>query len=278
MGQTILITGTNSGFGKLAALTLVKSGHTVIGTMRDSKGRNRQAAEVLKGAGVRIIEMELTSDESVDRGVREAGSIDVLINNAGFGSIGLEETITSRQFSEQLDVNVVGAHRVLRAVLPQMRERKKGTVILVSSGLGRIVLPLMGAYAASKAALEAIADAYRYELRPLGIDVTIVQPGAFPTDFRSRLSVGADQGRAQGYGPFAGALDGLQVMFDQMLTGPAAQNPQDVADAIVSLVEGDTGSRPDRVVVDKMNPHGVIALNRAHLEVQDALLAAWGSR
>jgi NAD(P)-dependent dehydrogenase (short-subunit alcohol dehydrogenase family) len=173
-------------------------------------------------------------------------------------------------------VNVVGAHRLLRAVLPGMRERRDGLLVLVSSGMGRLVLPLMGAYSASKAALEALTDAYRYELRPSGVDATIVQPGVYPTEFRSRLVVGHEQARARGYGPLAHALEGWQASIDQMAEGPDAQDPEAVAAAIVGLVDAAPGTRPDRIVVDRATPQGVLALNEAHLQVQKGMLTAMG--
>jgi len=268
MSQKILITGTNSGFGRLASLALARKGHTVFGTMRDIAGRNRASAEELRaiasqeGLQLHVVEMELTSDESVNSGVKEilsrAGTLDVVVNNAGYSLLGVEETLTSEQLLEQLDVNVVAPHRVMRAVLPTLRGRGKGLVINISSGLGRVVFPLMGAYAASKAALEALSDAYRYELKATGVDVTILQPGAHPTDFHSRLSVGKDAERAQGYGPFANGVEMMAGALRQMTDGPGAQDPQAVVKAILDLVEAPAGSRPSRVVVDVQTGHNGI--------------------
>jgi NAD(P)-dependent dehydrogenase (short-subunit alcohol dehydrogenase family) len=285
MTKNIFITGTNSGFGKRTAVALADLGHHVFATMRDVAGRNREAAEELSKAGdsapgsIQVVEMELTSAESVNAVVarvhEQVGHLDVVINNAGYGLAGLEETLSDAQLIEQFNINVVGVHRVLRAVLPGMRERKSGLLIHISSGVGRIVFPLMGAYCASKAALEALADAYRYELKPLGIDSTIVQPGPFPTDFRARVDAGQDSGRASGYGPLANGMEMLAANLNAMFDGPDAQDPQDVVRAIIALIDAEPGTRPDRVVVDKVF-EGVPSLNEAHRTVQKMVLASLG--
>lgn len=280
--QVILVTGTNSGFGRLITLTLARKGHAVFATMRDIGTRNAAAAaefQALNAAeGLRIhpIEVDLGSDASVNGAVeriqREVGAIDAVVNNAGAGFIGLEETLTPDQLEDLYRVNVIAPHRVSRAVLPSMRARGKGLLIHISSGLGRLVFPFMAAYCSSKAALESLFDGYRYELAPLGIDSVLVQPGAFPTDFGSRIRMGGDADRAAGYGPVADGLNGLMAGMQAMLTGPQAQNPQDVADAVLALVEAPAGGRPDRVVVDKISGQGVEILNATHRQIQEPAL------
>jgi len=283
MSLNIIVTGTNSGFGRLITLTLAQKGHKVFATMRDLAGRNAAAAKELIEAGkgnVDVVEMALTDDASVESGVAsvlaKAGHVDVVVNNAGYASLGLEETLTSKQLLEQYDVNVVGPHRVMRAVLPTMRARSKGLIVQVSSGLGRVVFPIMGAYSSSKFALEALSEAYRYELKPTGVEVSIVQPGAFPTDFGKRVSVGADQDRAQGYGPLSNAVEMMGKNFEQMFSGPNVPNPQIVADAVLNLVDTPAGSRPARVVVDPMTGTSTEALNKAHAEIQKIMLGGFG--
>lgn len=284
--QKILITGTNSGFGRLTALSLARKGHTVFATMRDVGGRNKAVAEEFRGIAaaeglkLNVVEMEVTREESIAAAVsdvlKKAEYLDVLVNNAGFGAMGHAEAMTPTQLQELFDVNVLGAHRTMRAVLPSMRQRGKGLVVNLSSGLGRVVMPFMGAYCAVKAALEALTDAYRYETKMLGIEATIIEPGAFPTEFGTRVMLGKDMERAQGYGPMADGPQKMGAALQQVLSGPMAQNPQDVADTIVQLIESPAGSRPDRVVVDKLGGEGVPALNKAHLEVQRGMLGALG--
>ncbi|MDC0740282.1 SDR family oxidoreductase [Polyangium mundeleinium] len=283
MSQNVFVTGTNSGFGRLITLTLAKKGHTVFATMRDITGRNAAAAEELTKAGegrVHVLEMAATDDASVNKAVaaalEKAGHLDVVVNNAGYAALGLEETLTSEDLLRQYDVNVVGPHRVLRAALPSMRARGKGFVVQISSALGRLVFPVMGAYGSSKFALEALSEAYRYELKATGVELTIVQPGAFPTEFGQKLAVGGEQERAQGYGPFANALEMMGKSFEQMFSGDNVPSPQLVADAVLALVESPAGSRPARVVVDPTSAPATEGLNKAHAEVQKHLLAGMG--
>jgi len=285
MSQKILITGTSSGFGRLTALALARRGHTVFATMRDIAGRNRAVAEEFhalatkEGLKLHVVEMSMEQDSSVEAGVAQALAkaeyFDAVVNNAGFAAAGLSETLTSAQVVHQLDVNVAGPHRVMRAVLPSMRRRGEGVVINVTSGLGRMTMPLMGIYCASKAALESLSDAYRYELKPLGVEVSIVQPGAFPTDLAQRMVPGQDASRADGYGPMAKGMEQMSASFERMFSGPDAPNPSDVSEAIIKVIEAPKGKRPQRVVVDS-HPEGVIALNNAHNEVQKGLLQGMG--
>ncbi len=284
MSQNVFVTGTNSGFGRLITLTLAKKGHQVFATMRDVAGRNAAAAEELTKAGegrVHVLEMSPTDDASVARAVNaaleKAEHLDVVVNNAGYAVLGLEETLTSEQLLEQYNVNVVGPHRVLRAVLPSLRARGKGLIIQISSGVGRVVFPIMGAYCSSKFALEALSEAYRAELKPTGVELTLVQPGAYPTDFTKRLVVGADQERAQGYGPLVNGVEMISKNFEGMFSGDNVPNPQAVADAVATLVDAPTGSRPARQLVDNSPMGGMVdGLNKASAEVQKELLGAFG--
>lgn len=283
---TILVTGTNSGFGRLTSLALARRNHTVFATMREPAGKNRAAADELRRIAeteklaLHVLELDVTDDASVDRAVAAAiaaaGQLDAVINNAGYGMGGLAETVTPDQFLRELDTNVVGIQRVNRAVLPAMRARKAGLIVHLSSGLGRILLPFVGPYAATKWAVEALAETYRYELKPTGVEVSIVQPGAFPTNFGAAMVTGADQARAAGYGPLEHGYEQFGAQLAQMFAVPNPPDPQEVADAIVDLVETPAGKRPARVVVDRFNGRGAEALNSAHAEVQRALLGGMG--
>jgi NAD(P)-dependent dehydrogenase (short-subunit alcohol dehydrogenase family) len=271
--QRVLVTGTSSGFGRLTALSLARRGHHVIATMRDPDGKNRDKAAHLRGvAGIEVRALDVTSDDSVTAAIAAAGELDAVINNAGRATIGLAETITPAQLLRDYDTNVIGMQRVNRAVLPAMRARRRGLIVCVSSGLGRLVMPVVGLYASTKWAVEAMAETYRYDLKPTGVELTIVQPGAYPTDFGSQEPAGDDQARAAGYGPLAGALDA----FKQRMTKPSAADPQQVADAIVRLVEAEPGTRPARLSVDATGAPLTVRLNDAHAEVQRELLTAIG--
>src|SRR5689334_20191138 len=159
MGKTVLITGASTGFGRDAAERLARRGHRVFATMRDIDGRNApNRAALLRLAReekllLHVLELDVTSDDSVQRAVsfaeREAGAIDAAINNAGQLAMGVCEAFTPEQFTEIMDVNLIGMVRVNRAVLPAMRARRSGAIIHLSSGAGRVTLPGLGAYCAS---------------------------------------------------------------------------------------------------------------------------------
>ncbi len=283
--QNILLTGSNSGFGRLTSESLARAGHRVFASMRDISTRNAQAAEELRnfesvgGGSIHPIEIDVTSEETVARGVaaalEQAGHLDVAINNAGLGSWGLTETFTPAQLASLFDLNVCGPHRINRAVLPGMRERGAGLLVHVTSMVGRIVFPVMGTYCSSKFALEALAEAYRYELSATGVDSIIVQPGAYPTRFMTGMVLPADGARASGYGPLEQLPEQIAAGLAGMLSGDAAPNPQMVADAILRLIETPAGSRPLRTVVDA-HPEGAEAINQVCAQVQAGALGGMG--
>jgi NAD(P)-dependent dehydrogenase (short-subunit alcohol dehydrogenase family) len=272
----ILITGTSSGFGKLTTQALAGKGHTVVATLRDVAGKNKDAAaELRKVDRCTVVELDVTSDKSVDAGVaaaiKEVGHLDVVVNNAGYAVGGLVETVTAAQMLAEYDTNVIGVHRVNRAVLPHLRERRSGLLVHISSGLGRRPLPLLGVYSSTKWAIECYAEVLRYELKATGVDSVIVQPGAFPTEFNAKSMAGADQARAAGYGPLAHGLEMMGARMQQMFAVPNPPHPQEVADVIVGLVDMPAGKRPPRTVVDPTRK-----LNDANAEVMRAVLNAMG--
>lgn len=145
-----------------------------------------------------------------------------------------------------------GVQRVCRAVLPHMREKRSGLLINISSLLGRIAIPFYGPYNASKWALEALSENYRCELSQFGVDVCVVEPGGFPTTFIDHLMRPSDGERAVSYGEFGQMSEGFLKGFEQALAANPAQNPQNVAKAVATLVGTPAGERPFRTVVDKM--------------------------
>lgn len=286
MGSNVFLTGTNSGIGRLAALTLARRGHQVFATMREPAGKHRAAADELRTAAqsmpgsIAVYPMELAMGGGVERTceavLRDAGHLDVVVNNAGLIAMGLAETMTDQQLLYQLDVNVVGPHRVLRALLPSLRERGQGLLLHVSSTLSRMVLPAFGVHGACEAGAEALMDAYRLELRPLGVETTIVQPGLHPTGFLDRLMVGDEPERAAGYGSMSDATDRMGDVVRERIMGKNPPNPQIVADTIAMLVELPPGGRPERFVVDDHDAGEVLRVNDAHKRVQEDLLAKVG--
>jgi NAD(P)-dependent dehydrogenase (short-subunit alcohol dehydrogenase family) len=278
MSKTILITGTSSGFGRDTAETLTDAGHRVFASMRDIAGRNRTHAEELRAKGIHVVELDVTDDASVERAVKLvlilAGRLDVLINNAGLGSLNVSEAFTANQLRELFDVNVFGVQRVLRAVLPYFRSQREGLVINIGSTLGRVTVPFFGLYGASKFALEALTDTYRYELSQLGIEVVLVQPGSYPTGIFASAQIPADTERIAAYGELGRIPDRLMQSIADSFKGENAPNPHEVAEAITKIVEQPSGSRPARVVVGQSL--GADVMNAQAEAVQTELVQALG--
>ncbi len=182
MGKVVLITGASAGFGNLAVKELLKQGHTVYaGARRIEKMRD------IEKLGAKIHKMDVTSDEDVNAVVadiiKNEDKIDVLVNNAGYGGYGMVEAVPLEEAQRQFDANVFGLARVTKAVLPHMRSKKSGTIINMSSVVGRAGSPMIGWYGASKHAVEALSDALRAEVKGFGIKVALIEPGAMRTEF-----------------------------------------------------------------------------------------------
>jgi len=226
--------------------------------MRDTSSRNASTAEALRseanreGWNLDVLDMDVTDDASVNQAVKQAldraGRIDVVINNAGIAAHGLTEAYTAEQHQRVFDVNVYGVVRVNRAVLPAMRRQSSGLLIHVSSGLGRAVIPGFAVYSASKFALEALADAYRFELAPLGIDSVIVEPGIHRTPILEKFIAPADQNRVAEYGSTAEAIARVRGAFEGASSAPETPGPEGVVEAFVRLIETPAGERPFRTV------------------------------
>ena len=259
MSTAILITGASTGFGRDAAERLARRGHHVFATMRDIRGRNaehRESLERLAGReelSLRVLELDVTDEGSVQNAVQaaleHAGHLDVVINNAGVAGVGVTEAYTPEQFQQMFDINFFGVVRMNRAVLPYMRRQRSGLLIHVSSGAGRLSVPAMAAYCASKFALEALADAYRFELLPFGIDSVLVEPGIYRTPIFDRIVTPADGERLASYGKAAGYADAVLGTFKNAIGAPDAPGSDEVAEVFVRLVEMPATDRPFRTVV-----------------------------
>jgi short-subunit dehydrogenase len=182
MKNVILITGASAGMGKEFAKELLKDGHIVYGA-----ARRLDKMDDIKQLGVKILELDVTSETSMVKAVeaiiKAEGRLDVLINNAGFGSYGAIEDVTIADARYQLEVNVFGAARLIQLVLPYMRKHNNGKIINISSIGGKIALPLGGWYHASKFALEALSDSLRNEVKQFGIDVVVIEPGGVKSEW-----------------------------------------------------------------------------------------------
>jgi NAD(P)-dependent dehydrogenase (short-subunit alcohol dehydrogenase family) len=268
--SNVFITGAASGFGRLTVDALLSAGHTVAGSMRDTRGRNSDAAAALTDRGVSVFEVDVTDDDSVSAGVDDViaalGTVDVVINNAGVGALGLQEGFTSDDFKRVFDVNVFGVQRINRAVIPHMKARRSGLLIQIASLTGRLSIPFQGPYSPSKWAVEALAELYRVELSQHGIESAIVEPGGMPTEFLGRLLAPSDPSRLADYGDVAELPAGFLNSFETTFAANPAQKPQLVADAVVDLIALPRGERPFRTVVDRMGLGDLVAPYNEHLE------------
>jgi NAD(P)-dependent dehydrogenase (short-subunit alcohol dehydrogenase family) len=213
----------------------------------------------------------------VEQALAWLGGLDVVVSNAGVAAAGLVETFSDQALARIFDVNLLGTHRLMRAVLPVLRPAGRGLLIYVSSTLGRELMPFLAGYGASKFALESYAEGLAMEVGPLGIETCIVQPGTFPTTSILRNLVPADDGgRADGYGPMAEAPGQLFAGLGAMAASGQAPDPQQVADVVVRLVDAPRGQRPLRVAVDPGGFDGAARLNAVAAEVQQEKLAGFG--
>ena len=285
--SVVLITGASSGFGNLSARTLASAGHRVFAGVRDPADRGAAEAAALRawsvetGADVQVLPLDVTQPDSVAAAmsvvIAAAGRMDVLYNNAGVAAAGLMETFSAEAVQRMFDVNVLGPERMLRAALPHLRAAGGGLVIQMSSTDGREVMPFLGIYNATKFAVEALSDAWRYELAAFGVEVSILQPGTFPTTSILKNCAPPDNaGVAPAYGDLARAPDGLFAALQQMVASGQAPDPQMVADAVLALVNAAPGTRPHRVVIDPSGFDGAARVNAVSAQVQADLLGRFG--
>jgi NAD(P)-dependent dehydrogenase (short-subunit alcohol dehydrogenase family) len=191
--KTVLITGGTDGLGRAAALLLAEKGYRVFATGRSAQKRaelDRIAAD--RKLPLETLELDVCDDASVTRGVQsilqKAGVIDVLVNNAGVGLMAMVEELKAEDLRRLYETNIFGVLRMTQAVLPHMRERKNGRILMLSSVSGFITPPTQGAYSSSKHALEAISNALRLELYPFEIEVILIEPGYILTSFSQTAS------------------------------------------------------------------------------------------
>lgn len=180
--KIIIVTGASSGFGKDTVKKFLNDGNVVY-----SGARRVERMKDIEKLGAKVMKLDITEDESVnafiDTIVKEHGKIDALINNAGYGAYGMAEAVSIEDAQRQYDVNVFGTARMTKAVLPHMRNKKRGTIVNISSIAGKLTTPMCAWYSSSKFALEAYSDALRREVKGFGINVVLVEPGAMNTGF-----------------------------------------------------------------------------------------------
>jgi NAD(P)-dependent dehydrogenase (short-subunit alcohol dehydrogenase family) len=287
ISKVVLITGSSTGFGRGAAEALARKGYTVFASMRECSGRNaghRQALEDLakqERLALFVEELDVTSEESVEKAVErivaQSGRIDVVINNAGVATLGITEAYTVSQWKQLFEVNLFGVVRVNRAVLPTMRRQRDGLLIHVSSGAGRVTIPYFGVYCASKYALEALADAYRFELKPFGIDSVIVEPGIHRTPILDHLGVPEDKERMTQYRDGTSYADRVRGTFDAANASADTPGVEGVVNEFERLIEMPWGERPFRHVPTPVMQPVLAGLNATSEEVRKAMAHAFNT-
>ncbi len=186
MSETILITGASTGIGRATAEHFARLGWNVVATMR----RPEQAGQWVRQPNVQALALDVLEPAGIRAAIESAiathGAIDVLVNNAGYGMVGPFEASTPEQVERQIGTNVIGLMNVTREIVPHFRERRRGTIVNVSSVGGRVTFPYYSVYHATKWAVEGFSESLSYELAPFGIRIKIVEPGAIKTDFYDR--------------------------------------------------------------------------------------------
>jgi NAD(P)-dependent dehydrogenase (short-subunit alcohol dehydrogenase family) len=282
-GKSVLITGCSSGFGRVGALHYARAGAKVIATMRNlprPEAESLAAEAAAEELDLHIVEIDVLSEEQVAAGVAEAeriagGAIDVLVNNAGIGITGPIELQDMEATQLMFDTNVFGYQRMARAVLPGMRAAGSGQIFAISSQLGRVIVPGAGQYSPTKFAVEAMFEQLAYELVPHNIEVTIIQPGGYPTQIwvsRNRYTTAlrdrTPDERKEGYPAL------VERMGTEDGSGRSA-DPADVPRAIAEIVAMPPGTRPLRRAVHP-GPKPQEAINRVSAETQVAWLGESG--
>jgi NAD(P)-dependent dehydrogenase (short-subunit alcohol dehydrogenase family) len=281
MKKTILVTGATAGIGRHAALELVRLGHHVIATGRREQALDELAKEARAilidtdgGGKLDVLRLDVTDDAAVEASVAivnelTAGhGVDVLVNNAGYGQMGPLESVTTADLRKQFETNVFGLMAMTRAFVPQMRKRGSGRVINVGSIGGRFTFPLMGAYNATKYAVESLSDALRCELAPFGIDVAIVEPGPIKTEFNAVAmdTIDADRVSTSPYARVLEQAEKVKSRFDSRAAGPEVTTK--------AIVHAATARRPKvRYVVPPM-----LAAALALLSILPTRLVDYGMR
>ncbi|MGW2329267.1 oxidoreductase [Streptomyces sp. NPDC001700] len=256
MPKTALVTGASSGIGEATALKLRELGYTVYGAARRTD-RLRKLAD----HGIHALAMDVTDDDSlrtgVDRIISETGRIDVLVNNAGYGSYGALEDVPLDEARHQFEVNVFGALRLAQLVLPHMRAQRSGTVVNITSMGGKIYTPLGGWYHGTKFALEALSDCLRLEAKPFGIDVVVIEPGGIATEWGG---IAADKlEKSSVTGPYARQATAVAASLRSEANAKRNSPPAVIADAIGKAV---TARRPKPRYATGFGARPLIALRR----------------
>ncbi|PEP39439.1 short-chain dehydrogenase [Bacillus pseudomycoides] len=240
MSKIVIITGASSGFGFLTALELAKKDYFVIATMRNLNKQTEllsQAAALHLQQNIKIHQLDVTDQKSIHAFqlfLKELNQVDILVNNAGYASGGFIEEIPVEEYRRQFETNVFGAISITQIVLPYMRKQKSGKIINVSSISGQVGFPGLSPYVSSKYALEGWSESLRLEVKPYGIDVSLIEPGSYNTNI---WEVGKElaENYSESTSPYKAYMDKIQNHINN--GSDTFDNPVDVARKIVAIAE-----------------------------------------
>ena len=273
--KTAVVTGASTGIGRATARMLKSRGWQVFPT-----ARSRTDIELLQGEGFQPVELDLADPDSVAAAAKEIlelskGALGAVVNNAGYGQPGALEDLSRSALRKQFETNVLGTLEFTNRFIPLFRTQQSGRIVLVSSVVGRVVIPLMGAYCASKFALEAIGDGLRMELGPAGISVSLVEPGPIATSFRRRAVSEAGRGLEMQHSAFAQHYARELTEPERTYSRPTdifRKPPEAVAEKIVHALES---ARPRaRYPVTGAAWFGEFAARFLPARVKDRMLAS----
>jgi NAD(P)-dependent dehydrogenase (short-subunit alcohol dehydrogenase family) len=235
--KVALVTGSSSGIGFETALLLSKSGFHTYASMRNlEKSKNITEIVNTENLPLRVIQLDVNDDISVKNAINkiiaENGRIDVIINNAGYGLFSPIEDITLDQVKEQFETNFFGVVRLVKEVLPVMRKQRNGIIVNVSSGAGRVAIPVSSAYVATKFALEGLSESMRYELKEFGINIIIIEPGVIRTNFVENMKTAGTRSRSES--PYADLIGRTLKGFGGFMDNSSP--PKLVAEAILNAI------------------------------------------
>jgi NAD(P)-dependent dehydrogenase (short-subunit alcohol dehydrogenase family) len=232
-----VVTGSSTGIGYETSLILARNGFLTYATMRNlNKGENMKSVVTKENLPIQIKQLDVTDDESVTNAIQtissEAGQIDVLVNNAGYGLNGAFEDLAMDEIKAQYETNVFGLIRTTQAVLPIMRRQKSGTIVNISSGAGRFGFPSGSAYVSTKFAVEGLSESMSYELESFGIRVVIVEPGVIRTNFNEGLVVAKKSKDPNS--PYSQIMQKTIAGFEEMMKN--ASSPELVAEVVLNAI------------------------------------------
>lgn len=283
--KNILITGSATGLGFETAKYLCRAGYNVFAAMRDPNTRNKDHADKLidfasvNQGTISILELDVTNQKHIDdvtNSFREIG-VHCIVNNAGLGALGFVESFSFEQVKKVFEVNVFAPFNLAKSLLPLLSEQENSSVINISSAGGRLCFPFLGVYNASKYALEGLMESWNIETKALGVEMCLIEPGAYPTDLHNKRLLPQDLDVMEKYGELQNAPEamvaGMASAFEDLSNAP---DPSEISVVIKNLIEAPFGTRPVRTVVGDVATQGIAELNEENRKAQDDLMRFFG--